>query len=59
MKAEKSDLLTAGAIAQKLGKPAPKVKQAIADLKLKPDAKKGVCCYYSTEALNKIKGALK
>lgn len=59
MKAEKSDLLTAGAIAQKLGKTVPKVKQAIADLKLKPTAKKGVCSYYSTEALTKIKGALK
>lgn len=55
----KTDLLTAGAIAQKLGAPVPKVKKVIADLKLKPAAKKGVCSYYSTESLTKIKGALK
>ena len=55
----KTDLLTAGAIALKLGTPVPKVKKAIADLKLKPTAKKGVCSYYSTDALTKIKGALK
>jgi len=55
----KTDLLTAGAIALKLGSPVPKVKQAIADLKIKPTAKKGACSYYSTDALTKIKGALK
>jgi hypothetical protein len=59
MKTEKADLLTAGAIAQKLGKPVPQVKQAITNLKLKPTAKKGVCSYYSTEALTKIKSVLK
>ena len=59
MKTEKSDLLTAGAIAQKLGAPVPKVKQAIADLKIKPAAKKGACTYFSGDALIKIKAAMK
>lgn len=55
----KSDLLTAGAIATTLSVPAPKVKKAIADLKLKPTAKKGACSYYSKELVPKIKAALK
>ena len=59
MKPDQSDLLTAGAIAQQLAFPAPKVKKAIADLKIKPAAKKGVCSYYSKDVLPKVKAAVK
>ena len=58
-KQDKSDLLTAGAIAVKLSAPPAKVKKAIADLKIKPAAKKGVCSYYTWDVLPKIKAALK
>ena len=54
-----SDLLTAGKIAQQLALPGPMVKKAIADLKIKPVAKKGVCSYYSKDVLPKIKAAAK
>jgi hypothetical protein len=59
MATEKSDLLTAGKIAETLGVSAPQVKKAIQTLGLKPDAKKGPCCYYSKDAVAKIKGAIK
>jgi hypothetical protein len=59
MKTSQSDLLTAGAIAQQLALPGAKVKKAIADLKIKPAAKKGVCSYYSKDVLPKIKSAVK
>jgi hypothetical protein len=59
MAAEKSDLFTAGNIAQTLGVPPPQVKKAIEALKLKPTAKKGVCSYYSKDVIAKIKGVLK
>jgi hypothetical protein len=59
MDTQKSELLTAGNIAQTLGVPAPQVKKAIQTLGLKPAAKKGVCSYYSRDAVPKIKGALK
>ena len=52
-------LSTAANIAKELGVSGGKVKQAIATLKLPPDAKKGVCCYYSRAAVGKIKAALK
>ena len=51
-------LLTAGKIAEALNVPGAKVKKAIAALKLKPTAKKGVCSYYSKDMLPKIKKAL-
>jgi hypothetical protein len=54
-----SDLLTAGKIALELDVPAPKVKQAIAALKLEPSTKKGACAYYDSAAVAKIKKALK
>jgi hypothetical protein len=57
--AEKSDLLTAGAIASALSAPPAKVKKAITDLKIKPAAKKGVCSYYTKDVVPKIKAALK
>ena len=55
----KVDLLTAGKIAEELGVPGGKVKKAITELGLKPDAKKGACAYYSRKTLPKIKAALK
>jgi hypothetical protein len=58
-KSDKTDLMTAGAIAQELAISGPKVKKAIADLKIKPVAKKGVCSYYSKDVLAKIKAAAK
>ena len=59
MKTENSDLLTAGAIAKELAMPDTKVKKAIADLKIKPAAKKGVCNYYSKDVVAKDKAVIK
>jgi hypothetical protein len=59
MKDEKADLLTAGNIAKKLGVSDTKVKKAIKDLGITPTAKKGVCNYYSPDAVLKVKSALK
>ena len=59
MATEKEVLLTAGSIAKELGVSDAKVKKAISELALQPKAKKGACCYYSKDALPKIKGALK
>jgi hypothetical protein len=55
----KTDLLTAGKIAAQLGVPGAKVKKAIQELGIKPDAKKGVCNYYSKATVSKLKSALK
>lgn len=59
MSTEKQDLVTAGNIAKALGVSDAKVKKAIADLGVKPKAKKGVCNYYSADVLAKIKRTLK
>ncbi len=59
MKTDQPNLLTAGAIAKELALPGAKVKKAITDLKIKPAAKKGVCCYYSKDVMPKIKSAVK
>ena len=59
MKTENSNLLTAGAIAKELSMPDTKVKKAIADLKIKPAAKKGVCNYYSKDVVAKVKAVIK
>ncbi len=59
MAAEKTDLLTAGNIAKSLNVPGTKVKDAIKALGLKPAMKKGVCSYYSKDAVAKIKSTLK
>ena len=59
MKTETSDLMTAGALAKEMGLPDTKVKKAIAELKIKPAAKKGVCNYYSKDVMPKIKSAVK
>jgi hypothetical protein len=58
-KTDNDNLMTAGKIAQELALPGPKVKKALADLKIKPVAKKGVCSYYSRDVLAKIKAAVK
>jgi hypothetical protein len=54
---DNADLMTAGNIAKQLAVPDAKVKKAIADLKIKPVAKKGVCSYYSKDVLARIKAA--
>jgi hypothetical protein len=59
MKTEGSDLLTAGNIAKELSVSDAKVKKAIAELGIKPKAKKGICNYYSKDAITKIKSSLK
>ncbi len=53
-----ADLLTAAKIAAALKVSDGKVKKAIAELKLKPAAKKGVCSYYAKGDVAKIKKAL-
>ncbi len=53
------DLLTPGNIAKQLSVSEGKVKKAIAELKLEPAAKKGVCSYYDAAAIAKIQAALK
>ncbi len=55
----KPELFTAGNIAIELGVPPAKVKRAITELGLQPDAKKGACSYYGKSALAKIKAAVK
>ncbi len=54
-----SDLLTASKIAAELKVSDAKVKKAIAELRLAPSARKGVCSYYERAAVPKIKKALK
>jgi hypothetical protein len=59
MTKEASPLMTAATMAKELGISDAKVKKAIAELGLQPEAKKGVCNYYSADTLKKIKGSLK
>lgn len=56
---EKTDLWTAGNIAKELGVSDAKVKKAIQELGIRPKAKKGVCNYYSKDALSRVKAAVK
>jgi hypothetical protein len=56
---KQEDLLTSGGIAKELGVSDAKVKKAITELALQPKMKKGVCCYYSKDAVAEIKGVLK
>ncbi len=58
MATDTAALLTAGNIAKTLGVSDVKVKKAIQVLGIKPDARKGVCNYYSKDVVKKIKGAL-
>lgn len=59
MPAEKTDLLSTGAIAKELGVSGALVSKTIKTLNLKPDSKKGVYSYYSKDSVKKIKAALK
>jgi hypothetical protein len=59
MATEKKDLLTAGSIAKELGVSDAKVKKVIKELAIEPKMKKGVCSYYSRDALADIKAAVK
>lgn len=59
MAEKNAELLTAGNIAKALGVGDAKVKKAIAELGLQPDAKKGACSYYGQANVAKIKAALK
>lgn len=52
------DVISAGNIAKELGVSDAKVKKAIKDLAIEPAAKRGVCCFYSRDAVAKIKTAL-
>ncbi|MFQ5792913.1 MAG: hypothetical protein ACE5JI_20785 [Acidobacteriota bacterium] len=59
MKSEKTKVVTVGNIAKELGVSDAKVKKAINELGIRPEAKKGVCNYYSRNALAKVKASLK
>jgi hypothetical protein len=59
MPAQKPEMLTAGNIAKALAVSDAKVKKAIQQLAIKPVAKKGVCSYYSKDALARVKAALR
>jgi len=59
MPQETTSLMTAGVLAKELGVPDAKVKKAITELGLKPEAKKGCCSYYGADALKQLKAALK
>ena len=58
MEQELSNMLTAGNIAKQLGVSDAKVKKAIAQLGIKPKARKGVCSYYGADAVAKVKAAV-
>ena len=55
---EKPELFTSVKIAESLGISAGKVKKLIAELNIEPHSKKGVCCYYSADSVEKIKSAI-
>ena len=59
MPAEKTNLLTAGAIAKELGVSGTVVSKAIKSFNIQPEMKKGVCSYYSKDVLKKIKTSIK
>ncbi len=58
-KTDPDTMLTAAKIAQSLGASPARVKQAIAELRLKPSAVKGACSYYDAAAVKKIRAAVK
>ncbi|WP_291272237.1 hypothetical protein [Geothrix sp.] len=53
------DLKTAAAWAKDLGVAEKKLKEALKAAGIEPDAKKGVCAYYSKASAEKAKKALK
>ncbi len=54
----KTDTISPGNIAKELGVSDAKVKKAIKDLGLEPAAKRGVCSFYSRDAVARIKASL-
>lgn len=52
------DHISAGNIAKELGVSDAKVKKAIKELALEPVAKRGVCSFYSRDAIARIKASL-
>jgi hypothetical protein len=52
------DLISAGNIAKELGVSDAKVKKAIKELAIEPAAKRGVCSFYSRDAVAKIKASV-
>jgi hypothetical protein len=54
-----SNLLTAGAVATKLGVSAGALKKLIEAEKVQPDAVKGVCKYYGPASVKKLQAAAK
>jgi UDP-N-acetylmuramyl pentapeptide synthase len=58
MTKDASTLMTAATMAKELGVSDAKVKKAIAELKLQPEAKKGICNYYSADTLKQLKASL-
>lgn len=56
---ETASLMTAAVMAKELGVSDAKVKKAITELGLQPEAKKGCCSYYGPDTLKKVKAALK
>jgi hypothetical protein len=59
MPQETTSLMTAGVLAKELGVSDAKVKKALKDLDIQPEAKKGCCSYYGAETLRKLKATLK
>ena len=55
----KSDLLTAGKIAQQLGVSGAVVSKTIKSLNINPDLVKGGCSYYGKDVITKVKKAIK
>ncbi|HEY3270049.1 MAG TPA: hypothetical protein VGJ89_02445 [Geothrix sp.] len=53
------DLKTAAAWAKDLGVPEKKLKDALKATGIEPDAKKGVCAYYSKASAGKARKAVK
>jgi hypothetical protein len=57
--AKEQELMTTGKMAEAFGVSAGKIKKAITELGIEPDAKKGACAYYSEASAKKIKSAIK
>ncbi len=56
--ADKSEMLTAAKVAEKIGSTPAKVKKIITELNIEPDLVKGKCSYYGPKTAEKIKKAL-
>lgn len=45
--------------AKELGLPEKKLKDAVKAAELQPDAKRGICCFYSRTAIEKVAKTMK